>query len=77
MGSDHPRGTCENVLYHFHGTIQIIIPSYLRPVVNYFLLSPDTEDSTVNMGQVVRLSSLLTHRQNIKYASTVLLIDFQ
>ena len=32
MGSDYPRGTYENVVYHFHGTIQIIIPSYLRPV---------------------------------------------
>ena len=33
MGSDYPRGTYENVVYHFHGTIQIIILSYLRPVV--------------------------------------------
>ena len=33
VGSDYPRGTCENVVYHFHGTIQIIIPSYLRPVI--------------------------------------------
>ena len=36
MGSDYPRGTCENVVYHFHGTIQIIIPSYLRPVFSDF-----------------------------------------
>ena len=32
MGSDYPKGTCENVVYHFHGTIQTIITSYLRPV---------------------------------------------
>ena len=38
MGSDYPRGTCENVVYHFHGTIQIIIPSYLRPVLFYIVL---------------------------------------
>ena len=25
-------GTCENVVYHFHGTIQTIITSYFRPV---------------------------------------------
>ena len=29
---DTPRGTCENVVYHFHVTIQAIITSYLRPV---------------------------------------------
>ena len=32
MDSNYPRGTCENVVYHFHGTIQTIITSYLRPV---------------------------------------------
>ena len=32
MESDYLKGTCENVVYHFHGTIQIIITSYLRPV---------------------------------------------
>ena len=50
MGSDYPRGTCENVVYHFHGTIQIIIPSYLRPVVRNYkhngLHSPVAETVT-------------------------------
>ena len=32
VDSDYPRGICENVVYHFHGTIQIIVTSYLRPV---------------------------------------------
>ena len=31
VDSDYPRGTCENVVYHLHVTIQIIITSYLRP----------------------------------------------
>ena len=35
---DYPRGTCENVVYHFHGTIQTIITSYLRPVASHFKL---------------------------------------
>ena len=33
VGSDYPRGTCENVVYHFHGTIQIIVTSYMTPVL--------------------------------------------
>ena len=32
MESDYPRGTCENVVYHSHVTIQTILTSYLRPV---------------------------------------------
>ena len=32
VDSYYPRGTCENVVYHFHVTIQITITSYLRPV---------------------------------------------
>ena len=32
VDSDYPKGTCENVVYHFHVNIQIIITSYLRPV---------------------------------------------
>ena len=32
VGSDYPRGTCENVVYHSHVTIQTILTSYLRPV---------------------------------------------
>ena len=35
VGSDYPRGTYENVIYHFHGTIQIIITSYLGPLWAY------------------------------------------
>ena len=34
LDSDYPTSTCENLVYHFHGTIQTIITSYLRPV-NY------------------------------------------
>ena len=30
---DYPRGTCENVVYHFNGTMLTIITSYLRPVL--------------------------------------------
>ena len=33
VDSDYPRGTCENAVHHFHVTIQIIITSYLRPVL--------------------------------------------
>ena len=33
VDSYYPRGTCENLVYHFHVTIQIIITSHLRPVV--------------------------------------------
>ena len=40
MDSDYPRGTCENVVYHFNGTIQTIITSYLRPVSYYSLSFP-------------------------------------
>ena len=32
MDSHYPRGTCENVVYHSHVTIQTILTSYLRPV---------------------------------------------
>ena len=37
VDSDYLRGTCKNVVYHFHGTIQTIITSYIitsyvRPV---------------------------------------------
>ena len=35
VDSDYPRGTCENVVYHFHGTIQIIVTSYMRPVPDH------------------------------------------
>ena len=38
MESDYLKGTCENVVYHFHGTIQIIITSYLRSVYTWFLV---------------------------------------
>ena len=31
VDSDYPRSTCENVVYHFHGTMQTIITSSLRP----------------------------------------------
>ena len=41
MDSDYPRGTCENVLYHFHVIIQIIITSYLRPVCVFFDLKKE------------------------------------
>ena len=34
VDSDYLRGTCENVVYHFHGTMQTIITSYLRPVIS-------------------------------------------
>ena len=30
--SDYPRGNRENVVYHFHVTIQTIITSYMRPM---------------------------------------------
>ena len=33
VDSDYPRGTCENVVYHSHVTIQTILTSYLRPVI--------------------------------------------
>ena len=36
VDSDYLRGSCENVVYHFHGTMQTIITSYLRPVLNDF-----------------------------------------
>ena len=35
MDSDYPRGTCENVVYHSHVTIQTIITFYLRLVSLY------------------------------------------
>ena len=35
MESDYPRGTCENVVYHSHVTIQTILTSYLRPVYSF------------------------------------------
>ena len=38
MDSDYPRGTSENVVYHFHGTIQTIITSYFRPVCTISLV---------------------------------------
>ena len=56
LGSDYPRGTCENVVYHFHGTIQTIIPSYLRPVfinemqVSKFLQMTHTKSQSFDGG---------------------------
>ena len=38
VDSDYPRGTCENVVYHFHGTMQTIITCSLRPVKGLNLL---------------------------------------
>ena len=38
VDSDYPSGTCENVVHHFHGTMQTIITSSLRPAICYLLL---------------------------------------
>ena len=38
VDSDYHRGTCENVVYYFHVTIQIIITPYLRPVILKYVL---------------------------------------
>ena len=35
VDSGYLWGTCENVVYHFHGTMQTIITSYLRPVMHF------------------------------------------
>ena len=36
MDSDYPRSTCENVVYHFHGTMQTIITFFQKPVSEYY-----------------------------------------
>ena len=38
VDSVYPRGTFEIVVYHFHGTMQTIITSSLRPVCIYLKL---------------------------------------
>ena len=48
MDSDYPRGTCENVVYHFHRTIQTIITSYLRPVYSLYWILENVFQNYIN-----------------------------
>ena len=63
MDSDYPRGTCENVVYHFHGTILTIITSYLRPV--YY-------KGEMLLNNIVSLIILRVEKQKLPFGPTEL-----
>ena len=74
MDSDYPRGTCENVVYHFHGTIQTIITSYLRPVNNSLIHLQEKNCFFADLGVLLSCTCIHRHRHRVVVMPTVWMV---